>query len=113
LTGGIGNIGGSNIGVSAGSSYGLFEHPLPKRSPSPLLGVRGDRLSLVSPNIGRRVKGHRVITGKLLQNYYVTLRVVFYFLPLLSARQTSQIFLKFNYIDISNHFTKINSRHGH
>jgi hypothetical protein len=76
LTGGIGNIGGSNS-VSAGSSYGLFvEHPLPKRSPSPLLSVRGDRLSLVSPNIGRRVKGHRAIAGKLLQNYYITLRVI-------------------------------------
>ncbi|XP_011346322.1 uncharacterized protein LOC105284481 isoform X3 [Ooceraea biroi] len=61
LTGGIGYVSGSNS-VSAGSSYGLFvEHPLPRRNPSPLLGVRGDRLSLVSPNIGRRVKGHRAI----------------------------------------------------
>ncbi|KAH0947326.1 hypothetical protein HN011_003372 [Eciton burchellii] len=82
LTGGIGNIGGSNS-VSAGSSYGLFvEHPLPKRSPSPLLSVRGDRLSLVSPNIGRRVKGHRAI----------------------AAPQISQIFVKSNYLDICNHF---------
>jgi len=79
LTGGIGNIGGSNS-VSAGSSYGLFiEHTLPKRSPSPLLGVRGDRLNLVSPNIGRRVKGHRAIAGKLLQNYYIILRIVVLF----------------------------------
>ncbi|XP_014484057.1 PREDICTED: uncharacterized protein LOC106749274 isoform X2 [Dinoponera quadriceps] len=59
LTGGIGT--GSNGGVSAGSSYGLFveQPPPPRRSPSPLLGARGDRL--VSPNIGRRVKGHRAI----------------------------------------------------
>ncbi|XP_011640397.1 uncharacterized protein LOC105429245 isoform X2 [Pogonomyrmex barbatus] len=63
LTGGIGTVGGSN-GVNAGSSYGLFvEQPPPRRSPSPLLGARNDRLSLVSPNIGRRVKGHRAIVA--------------------------------------------------
>ncbi|XP_011158527.1 uncharacterized protein LOC105195024 isoform X4 [Solenopsis invicta] len=57
---GIGTVG--NNGVSAGSSYGLFvEHPPPRRSPSPLLGVRNDRLSIVSPSVGRRVKGHRAI----------------------------------------------------
>lgn len=62
---GIGTVG--NNGVSAGSSYGLFvEHPPPRRSPSPLLGVRNDRLSIVSPNIGRRVKGHRAVVGKPL-----------------------------------------------
>lgn len=61
---GIGTVGANN-GVSAGSSYGLFvEHPPPRRSPSPLLGARNDRLSIVSPNIGRRVKGHRAIVGK-------------------------------------------------
>ncbi|KAL0130197.1 hypothetical protein PUN28_002051 [Cardiocondyla obscurior] len=60
---GIGTIGGNN-GVSAGSSYGLFvEHPPPRRSPSPLLGARNDRLSIVSPNIGRRVKGHRAVVA--------------------------------------------------
>ncbi|XP_071636480.1 uncharacterized protein Wake isoform X2 [Temnothorax longispinosus] len=58
---GIGTA-GVNSGVSAGSSYGLFvEHPPPRRSPSPLLGARNDRLSIVSPNIGRRVKGHRAV----------------------------------------------------
>ncbi|KYN00200.1 hypothetical protein ALC62_09080 [Cyphomyrmex costatus] len=57
---GIGTVG--NNGVSAGSSYGLFvEHPPPRRSPSPLLGARNDRLSIVSPNIGRRVKGYRAV----------------------------------------------------
>ncbi|XP_032665032.1 uncharacterized protein LOC116841322 isoform X3 [Odontomachus brunneus] len=63
LTGGIGTTIGSNYGgMSSGSSYGLFvEQPPPRRSPSPLLGARGDRLSLVSPNIGRRVKGHRAV----------------------------------------------------
>lgn len=75
--GGIGNIGGSNS-VSAGSSYGLFvEHSLPRRSPSPLLGIRGDRLSLVSPNVGRRVKGHRAIVGKSL---HCTIYVYHYFI---------------------------------
>ncbi|XP_011866919.1 PREDICTED: uncharacterized protein LOC105561495 isoform X5 [Vollenhovia emeryi] len=60
---GIGSVGANN-GVSAGSSYGLFvEHPPPRRSPSPLLGARNDRLSIVSPNIGRRVKGHRAIVA--------------------------------------------------
>ncbi|XP_025991314.1 uncharacterized protein LOC105195024 isoform X5 [Solenopsis invicta] len=59
---GIGTVG--NNGVSAGSSYGLFvEHPPPRRSPSPLLGVRNDRLSIVSPSVGRRVKGHRAIVA--------------------------------------------------
>lgn len=66
LTGGIGIVSGNN-NVSTGSSYGLFvEHVPPRRSPSPLLGTRGERLSLVSPNIGRRVKGHRAIIGKSL-----------------------------------------------
>ncbi|XP_067208012.1 ankyrin repeat and fibronectin type-III domain-containing protein 1 isoform X9 [Linepithema humile] len=60
LTGGIGTVSGNNS-VSAGSSYGLFVEPPPRRSPSPLLGARGDRLSIVSPNIGRRVKGHRAV----------------------------------------------------
>jgi len=65
---GIGTVGGNN-GVSAGSSYGLFvEHPPPRRSPSPLLGARNDRLSIVSPNIGRRVKGHRAVVGKSLHH---------------------------------------------
>ncbi|XP_071636482.1 ankyrin repeat and fibronectin type-III domain-containing protein 1 isoform X4 [Temnothorax longispinosus] len=60
---GIGTA-GVNSGVSAGSSYGLFvEHPPPRRSPSPLLGARNDRLSIVSPNIGRRVKGHRAVVA--------------------------------------------------
>ncbi|XP_032665064.1 uncharacterized protein LOC116841322 isoform X6 [Odontomachus brunneus] len=65
LTGGIGTTIGSNYGgMSSGSSYGLFvEQPPPRRSPSPLLGARGDRLSLVSPNIGRRVKGHRAVVA--------------------------------------------------
>ncbi|XP_025162919.1 uncharacterized protein LOC105180693 isoform X5 [Harpegnathos saltator] len=64
LTGGIGTTIGGN-GISAGSSYGLFvdQPPPPRRSPSPLLGARGDRLSLVSPNIGRRVKGHRAVVA--------------------------------------------------
>lgn len=66
LTGGIGTIDGGNS-VNASSSYGLFvEHPIPRRSPSPLLGARSDRLSLVSPNVGRRMKGQRIIVGKLL-----------------------------------------------
>jgi hypothetical protein len=66
LTGGIGTVSGNNS-VSAGSSYGLFvEQPPSRRSPSPLLGARGDRLSIVSPNIGRRVKGHRAVVGKSL-----------------------------------------------
>lgn len=63
MTGGIGTVSGNNS-VSAGSSYGLFVEPPPRRSPSPLLGARGDRLSIVSPNIGRRVKGHRAVVGK-------------------------------------------------
>ncbi|XP_067208009.1 ankyrin repeat and fibronectin type-III domain-containing protein 1 isoform X7 [Linepithema humile] len=62
LTGGIGTVSGNNS-VSAGSSYGLFVEPPPRRSPSPLLGARGDRLSIVSPNIGRRVKGHRAVVA--------------------------------------------------
>ncbi|XP_051173974.1 uncharacterized protein LOC127289823 isoform X4 [Leptopilina boulardi] len=64
LIGGIGGI-GSTQGINTGSTYGLFIEPVPppppRRSPSPLLGARGDRLSLVSPNIGRRVKGHRAV----------------------------------------------------
>ncbi|XP_011499425.1 PREDICTED: uncharacterized protein LOC105363435 [Ceratosolen solmsi marchali] len=32
-----------------------------RRSPSPLLGSRSERLSLISPSIGRRVKGHRAV----------------------------------------------------
>lgn len=63
LTGIGASIDGNN-GASTGSSYGLFvEHPPPRRSPSPLLGARNDRLSIVSPNIGRRVKGHRAIVA--------------------------------------------------
>ncbi|XP_029672352.1 uncharacterized protein LOC115240991 isoform X2 [Formica exsecta] len=63
LTGGIGTVAGNNS-VSAGNSYGLFvEHPPLRRSPSPLLGARSDRLSLVSPNIGRRIKGHRAVVA--------------------------------------------------
>lgn len=76
LTGRIGNVGGS---VNTVSNYGLLIEHAPRRSPSPLLGVRGDRLSLVSPNIGRRVKGHRAIVGKLLQNDYYTYTCVFLF----------------------------------
>ncbi|XP_043250298.1 uncharacterized protein LOC122396185 isoform X3 [Colletes gigas] len=61
IVGGVGTVGGSNT-VHAGSSYGIFvDQPPPRRSPSPLLGARSDRLSLVSPNIGRRVKGHRAV----------------------------------------------------
>ncbi|XP_076625320.1 ankyrin repeat and fibronectin type III domain containing protein wide awake isoform X5 [Colletes latitarsis] len=61
IAGGVGTVGGSN-NVHAGSSYGIFvDQPPPRRSPSPLLGARSDRLSLVSPNIGRRVKGHRAV----------------------------------------------------
>ncbi|KAK2575119.1 hypothetical protein KPH14_008841 [Odynerus spinipes] len=64
LTGGVGTVSGSN-GIGAASSYGLFvEQPPPRRSPSPLLGARSDRLSLVSPSIGRRVKGHRAVVGE-------------------------------------------------
>ncbi|XP_034180347.2 ankyrin repeat and fibronectin type III domain containing protein wide awake isoform X3 [Osmia lignaria lignaria] len=59
--GGVGTVSASTTPI-AGSSYGLFvDQPPPRRSPSPLLGARGDRLSLVSPNIGRRVKGHRAV----------------------------------------------------
>ncbi|XP_071870464.1 ankyrin repeat and fibronectin type III domain containing protein wide awake isoform X3 [Bombus fervidus] len=61
IAGGVGTVSTSNA-VNAGSSYGLFaDQPPPRRSPSPLLGARSDRLSLVSPNIGRRVKGHRAV----------------------------------------------------
>ncbi|XP_020709867.2 uncharacterized protein LOC105689444 isoform X3 [Athalia rosae] len=61
LVGGVGGLGSSNA-IAQGSSYGLaVEHPPPRRSPSPLLGSRSDRLSLVSPNIGRRIKGHRAV----------------------------------------------------
>ncbi|XP_076752703.1 ankyrin repeat and fibronectin type III domain containing protein wide awake isoform X3 [Xylocopa sonorina] len=61
VAGGVGTVNGSNA-VNVGSGYGLFiDQPPPKRSPSPLLGTRSDRLSLVSPNIGRRVKGHRAV----------------------------------------------------
>ncbi|XP_072760842.1 uncharacterized protein Wake isoform X3 [Anoplolepis gracilipes] len=61
LTGGIGTVAGNNT-VGTGNNYGLFvEHQPLRRSPSPLLGARGDRLSLVSPNIGRRIKGHRAV----------------------------------------------------
>ncbi|XP_043598582.1 uncharacterized protein LOC122574722 isoform X4 [Bombus pyrosoma] len=61
IAGGVGTVSASNA-VNAGSSYGLFaDQPPPRRSPSPLLGARSDRLSLVSPNIGRRVKGHRAV----------------------------------------------------
>ncbi|XP_050592885.1 uncharacterized protein LOC126923460 isoform X3 [Bombus affinis] len=61
VAGGVGTVSASNA-VNAGSSYGLFaDQPPPRRSPSPLLGSRSDRLSLVSPNIGRRVKGHRAV----------------------------------------------------
>ncbi|XP_050489595.1 uncharacterized protein LOC126873107 isoform X3 [Bombus huntii] len=61
IAGGVGTVSASNA-VNAGSSYGLFaDQPPPRRSPSPLLGSRSDRLSLVSPNIGRRVKGHRAV----------------------------------------------------
>ncbi|XP_014601256.1 PREDICTED: uncharacterized protein LOC106785375 isoform X2 [Polistes canadensis] len=63
LTGGVGTVSGSN-GIRAASSYGLFvEQPPPRRSPSPLLGTRSDRLSLASPGIGRRVKGHRAVVA--------------------------------------------------
>ncbi|XP_048507343.1 uncharacterized protein LOC105689444 isoform X4 [Athalia rosae] len=63
LVGGVGGLGSSNA-IAQGSSYGLaVEHPPPRRSPSPLLGSRSDRLSLVSPNIGRRIKGHRAVVG--------------------------------------------------
>ncbi|XP_076381525.1 ankyrin repeat and fibronectin type III domain containing protein wide awake isoform X4 [Megalopta genalis] len=58
----VGGVGTDGNHANAGSSYGLFsDQPPPRRSVSPLLGVRGDRLSLVSPNIGRRVKGHRAV----------------------------------------------------
>ncbi|XP_076292491.1 ankyrin repeat and fibronectin type III domain containing protein wide awake isoform X5 [Lasioglossum baleicum] len=58
----IGGVGTDGNHANAGSSYGLFsDQPPPRRSPSPLLGSRGDRLSLVSPSIGRRVKGHRAV----------------------------------------------------
>ncbi|XP_076679747.1 ankyrin repeat and fibronectin type III domain containing protein wide awake isoform X3 [Andrena cerasifolii] len=61
IAGGVGTVSGSNT-VTAGRSYGLFvDQPPPRRSPSPLLGSRTDRLSLVSPSIGRRVKGHRAV----------------------------------------------------
>lgn len=67
LTGGIGTVAGNNS-ASAGNTYGLFvEYPPLRRSPSPLLATRGDRLSLVSPNIGRRLKGHRAVVGESLQ----------------------------------------------
>ncbi|XP_017759302.1 PREDICTED: uncharacterized protein LOC108550152 [Eufriesea mexicana] len=71
VAGGVGTVSGSNT-VNAGSSYGLFaDQQPPRRSPSPLLGARSDRLSLVSPNIGRRVKGHRAVLGYHIQ--YVSL----------------------------------------
>ncbi|XP_076649906.1 ankyrin repeat and fibronectin type III domain containing protein wide awake isoform X2 [Halictus rubicundus] len=58
----IGGVGTDGNHANAGSSYGLFsDQPPPRRSPSPLLGSRSDRLSLVSPSIGRRVKGHRAV----------------------------------------------------
>ncbi|XP_076183925.1 ankyrin repeat and fibronectin type III domain containing protein wide awake isoform X3 [Ptiloglossa arizonensis] len=61
IAGGVGTVDGSST-VYAGSSYGLFvDQPPPRRSPSPLLSARSDRLSLVSPNISRRVKGHRAV----------------------------------------------------
>ncbi|XP_047356146.1 uncharacterized protein LOC124951582 isoform X3 [Vespa velutina] len=61
LTGGVGTVSSSN-GFGGASNYGVFvEQPPSRRSPSPLLGTRSDRLSLVSPNIGRRVKGHRAV----------------------------------------------------
>lgn len=64
IAGGVGTVSGSNT-VTAGRSYGLFvDQPPPRRSPSPLLGSRSDRLSLVSPSIGRRVKGHRAVLGE-------------------------------------------------
>ncbi|KOC59036.1 hypothetical protein WH47_00367 [Habropoda laboriosa] len=64
ITGGVGTGGGSN-NANAGSSHGLLvDHPPSRRSTSPLLGARSDRLSLVSPNIGRRVKGHRAVLGR-------------------------------------------------
>lgn len=64
IAGGVGTVDGSST-VYAGSSYGLFvDQPPPRRSPSPLLSARSDRLSLVSPNISRRVKGHRAVLGK-------------------------------------------------
>ncbi|EGI69393.1 hypothetical protein G5I_01859 [Acromyrmex echinatior] len=59
---GVGTIGSNNITV--GSMYSLLEHPPPRRSPSPLLGARNDTLSIVSPNIGRRVKGYRTVVAK-------------------------------------------------
>ncbi|XP_046608985.1 uncharacterized protein LOC124299719 isoform X4 [Neodiprion virginianus] len=63
LVGGVGGLGSSNA-IAQGSCYGLaVDQPPPRRSPSPLLGSRGDRLSLVSPNIGRRVKGHRAVVA--------------------------------------------------
>ncbi|XP_078034270.1 ankyrin repeat and fibronectin type III domain containing protein wide awake isoform X3 [Augochlora pura] len=58
----VGGVGTDGYHANAGSSYGLFsDQPPPRRSVSPLLGVRGDRLSTVSPNVGRRVKGHRAV----------------------------------------------------
>jgi len=67
LTGGE-TVGSNNITVGS-SSYSLFiEHLPPRRSPSPLLGARNDRLSIVSPNIDRRIKGYRTVVGKSLHH---------------------------------------------
>nr|XP_031832657.1 uncharacterized protein LOC116426992 isoform X6 [Nomia melanderi] len=60
IGGGVGTVCGSN-NANATAGYGIFEQQAARRSPSPLLGARSDRLSLVSPNIGRRVKGHRAV----------------------------------------------------
>ncbi|CAL7934958.1 unnamed protein product [Xylocopa violacea] len=71
VAGGVGTVNGSNA-VNVGSGYGIFiDQPPTKRSPSPLLGTRSDRLSLVSPNIGRRVKGHRAVLGKCHDHFFL------------------------------------------